>query len=135
MAELGTAHTDRSVAQFPAGKAALINTRQAIENCLPYHVKRPNGSRYKRMARIEWLRMVTGDPGLQSSAELTNGQAWRIGYWFEGKQPRTGLSEDGETESARTIEVINWFIEHHETIMTLVYRDRSLTTGGKPFGK
>jgi len=130
-AEMGTSHADRSRA-LDRWQGPMISTRNNIEACLPYQVQRPNGTRYKRQARLAWLSAVLERP-VKSGAELTNGQNWRIGYWFAGLQPRTGepMSEDTEAlASQREDEVFAWLIAEHETIMEAVYQSRNVPNGG-----
>jgi hypothetical protein len=110
----------------------------AFDDLFPYKVKRPNGLRYKRFARLAWLSFAMGTD-ITTSKDLTAGEVWRILNWLNGLNPATGEPpieiDQSEAVLQRKSEVTLWLVQHHEQIMTTVTRAKELLIAKRSGGK
>ena len=136
--ELATSGNDRGRQLQAPPRGALIALNHSFAGLYPYKVKRPNGGRYQRFARLGWLSFAMATE-IASSKDLTAGEVWRILNWLNGTNPATGELPRGQDQEQnierREAAITLWMVRHHEQIMDKVTRAKELMIAKQSGGK
>ena len=118
--ELATAYMDRMTAANQATPNDLAHLRQALGGLVPFQMGYPDKAACARQARLSLVSYLLARP-IETTNDLSRGEAWRITAWLRGQNPYTfePASDQLAATQARQTEVAEWLTQKEHRIKSL----------------